>query len=187
MVVSGLEHTSVIEHCHHLKQLGAQWLRPSSVSQRNTQLSITSNNSTYQNPQLSPETRGLMPALSGPRQGHSSLGGVTAGAWGRGTRQTPLGQDWASHYLGCWWEEGGVLWLCHILPFISMSIHEYKHGGLCTLCEKKSRNQQWCRWGVFQAWDNGAPVIMFGPFSHCSRMGEFSLLDCALPINQHPL
>lgn len=65
--------------------------RPSSASRRNTQLSITSNNSTYQSPRLSPETWGLM-----PRQRHSSWGGVTAGAWGSGTRQSPEGLDWAS-------------------------------------------------------------------------------------------
>lgn len=96
MVFSSLEPTSVIEHRHQIQRFGAQQLRPSNASQRNTQLSITSNNSTYQSPQLSPETWGLMPTLSGPRQRHSSWGGVTAGAWGWGTRQAPLGLDGAS-------------------------------------------------------------------------------------------
>lgn len=80
MVFSSIVPTSVTEQCHQILQFGAQWLGPSAVSQRNTQLSITSNNSTYQSPRLSPETWGLMPMLSGPRQQHSSWGVVTAGA-----------------------------------------------------------------------------------------------------------
>lgn len=122
---------------------------PSSASLRNTQLSITCNNSTYQSPRLSPGTPGLMPVLSGPRQGHSSWGGVTAGAWGWGTRQTPLGVNGASVtqplmgvLVGGGREDGGALWMCYPLPVTSPLIHmkKYERGAdftRCTICKNR--------------------------------------------------
>lgn len=50
---------------------------------------------------------------------------------------------------------------------------------------KKSIGREECRPGMF----NGNLVIISdqGLCSICSGLGEFSLLDCALPINQLPL
>ncbi len=150
MVFSSLEPTSVIEHHHQLQQFGAQQLsRTGPPAHPKGTLS-------FQLPPITALIRvlsfpqrlgGLMPALSGPRQGHSSWGGVTAGAWGRGTRQAPLGQDWASvtqPWLGVLvgGGRGGGLRVCNIPLFTSVLIHMYKqeHTAVCaqcTICKKK--------------------------------------------------
>lgn len=87
------------------------------MSQRNTQLSITTNNSTYQRPDpphCGPRgTVGVWCPRSAARDSriHHGGGGGAAGAWGRGTRQTPGGPDGSGVLSHNWGVAGGrSLW-----------------------------------------------------------------------------
>lgn len=184
-MLSSPEPTSVIEHHHWIQQFGVESLRPSNASQRNTQLSITTNNSTYQTLQLPQETRGLMPTLSGPRQPHSSWGGGTAGAWGRGTRRAPWGPDGVGitqPLLGLQ-VGGGRDYGCVTTPSTAMLMYmcrcteAQKHRYRIEAKEKQKKPQQKSAALVYP-WQ--AFVITFGLLSpHCL------ILHC--PLTQPPL